>query len=247
MRDVSWCDAINHHFSHQPSSVPTLISTPSVQNALQAAEGRERSGTGSPPRPRGGSKFVTGAMTLSVLLSSISILLAFFTVLQYYHTGSIIASASPPPPTAEFQCGETPSGARSRGCIFDVMSLNWLPPACYDEDLTNDFLAAGNWTFSTDPRGENRLSASQVQAGDLQYVFTSQAFHATHCVYMWRKMHRVLMSGDPDRVDGFVADMDHTKRCGGILLKNQGQDAWGIPAVIKFPLCGRRAFNEEDG
>ncbi|KAE8347820.1 hypothetical protein BDV24DRAFT_157298 [Aspergillus arachidicola] len=50
------------------------------------------------------------------------------------------------PPQMHFSCGSTAVEARTAGCQFDLTTFTWVPPACFDEPLMEDFLASRNWT-----------------------------------------------------------------------------------------------------
>jgi hypothetical protein len=139
-------------------------------------------------------------------------------------------------------CGLSPEKAREKGCKFDVMSFSWLPPACYDADLTQQFLADKEWGWYTDPRATGSVPLSEVQEGNLKYVFVSWEFHLVHCGYMWRKMHRAVMSGGP--IDGYIMDTNHTAHCVKELLAGKTElNRTTTMIFAKYPECG---FHEEE-
>lgn len=46
------------------------------------------------------------------------------------------------------QCGSTPEEARSLGCRFEMHNFAWVPPACYDEELSSEWNSFQDWGFS---------------------------------------------------------------------------------------------------
>ena len=70
----------------------------------------------------------------------------------------------------------------------------------------------------------------------VKYVFTDWEWHLTHCVYIWRRMHRQLLSGG--LVDGYLAQMEHTLHCGDKLLKVV-PPGWQMRTRVwvKYPSC----------
>ncbi|KAB5550024.1 hypothetical protein GE09DRAFT_1060407 [Coniochaeta sp. 2T2.1] len=44
-------------------------------------------------------------------------------------------------------CGNSLAAVRANGCLFDPMSWAWQPPACFNKELVDDFLAAFDWHF----------------------------------------------------------------------------------------------------
>ncbi|RMZ72441.1 Major facilitator superfamily transporter [Pyrenophora seminiperda CCB06] len=44
-------------------------------------------------------------------------------------------------------CGNSPAEASAAGCVFDLMTVSWLPLECYDGELTTQFMEEGPWNF----------------------------------------------------------------------------------------------------
>ncbi|KAK1975819.1 hypothetical protein LZ30DRAFT_786004 [Colletotrichum cereale] len=121
-------------------------------------------------------------------------------------------------------CGATPAEARAAGCLFDLVSFNWLPPPCQDAELAAQFeaelRAAGELAWYEDERRTRPLSRDQVVAGDRSGVHVSPGYHLRHCTAMWRRMHRALMQGGGGlgRLDGYIWSYHHTRHCEETLL-----------------------------
>jgi hypothetical protein len=137
-------------------------------------------------------------------------------------------------------CGNSTAEARALGCRFDPMSFNWLPPACYDEELITEFLAVDNWVWYKDNSSATPMPFSEVQSGEYPLMWVTRKFHLYHCTYQWRKFHRAILEGKP--VDDYVGKYDHTAHCEGILTEDPTTatafDAVGVRINRKFVGCG---------
>ena len=58
-------------------------------------------------------------------------------------------------PGQVLDCGYSPSEARAKDCVYDVMMQDWVPQPCYDAILTEKYLAMGNWTWYGDGDGKH--------------------------------------------------------------------------------------------
>jgi len=110
----------------------------------------------------------------------------------------------------KYPCGTTAAEARAKGCIFDVMSMAWQSPECYDPDLAEDFAALGEWTFWTEPEGGRRMSLDEVSR-EGQVSWTTREYLVQHCIFGWRAMHRAWQRGW--RMDANLASIAHTDLC----------------------------------
>ncbi|KAH6663003.1 hypothetical protein B0J14DRAFT_495344 [Halenospora varia] len=144
-------------------------------------------------------------------------------------------------------CGNTSAQARSSGCHFDVMSFSWLPPACYDEKQIDEFFALESWQWFSDPEGTHVAPLETIQKGDAPQMYVSWRYHISHCVFMWKKMHRALDNGS--LIDAYIGNYHHTHHCGHMLMMGQnetetgdGAETGGVPlnTIIrrKFVGCG---------
>jgi hypothetical protein len=80
------------------------------------------------------------------------------------------------------------------------MSFVWTPPACHDKELPGDFLSLRNWTWYHDIKATQVADEHLVHQGKFDHLYVTWEYHKVHCAYMWRKLHRAMMSGS--RVDG---------------------------------------------
>ncbi|EAW16776.1 uncharacterized protein NFIA_001230 [Aspergillus fischeri NRRL 181] len=201
--------------------------------------------TTPPTQPPQGRPYRSNATLLSSLALTISIITGIFTLIAYINGPR---NLKPQSPDSLFRCGTSAAQAKAAGCHFDLMSFSWLPSACYNEDLTNDFLNYTDWKWSLDIEGRHLVPKEYVQQGDFEYLFTSYEYHVVHCVFMWKKTHQAILDGSFDHLDGYIAGLGHTGHCGEMLL-DRGTDlkTWGTPGWTKFPACGRGVLNLEQG
>ncbi|KAM3064762.1 hypothetical protein ACMFMF_011757 [Clarireedia jacksonii] len=50
-------------------------------------------------------------------------------------------------------CGLDSETAKANGCIFDLMTMSWLAPECYDDELAEEFLEVASEPFFYDMEG----------------------------------------------------------------------------------------------
>ncbi|RHZ66772.1 uncharacterized protein CDV56_109300 [Aspergillus thermomutatus] len=202
----------------------------------------------TPPtqQPQASPGHRSNATLLSSLALIISVTTGIFTLTAYANGPH--ESRAPRSPERLFRCGTSAAEAKAAGCHFDLMSFSWLPPACYNEDLTNDFLNYTNWQWSLDAEGQHLVSKEFVQQGDFEFLFTSYEYHVVHCVFMWKKTHQAILDGGFDHLDGYIAGLGHTGHCGEMLLDRATDlQSWGTPGWTKFPACGRGVLELEHG
>ncbi|KAF5506661.1 hypothetical protein CGCS363_v005710 [Colletotrichum siamense] len=146
-----------------------------------------------------------------------------------------------------FPCGATPSAARAAGCLFDLISFNWLPPACHDAALASAFeaelRAAGELAWYRDMNRTAPLTRDQIMTGEYTGVYVSLAYHLRHCTAMWRRMHRALMQGGGGlgRVDSYIWGYHHTLHCEETLLGRRNEteaEVFTTEVRVKYPDCG---------
>ncbi|PVH91311.1 hypothetical protein DM02DRAFT_705397, partial [Periconia macrospinosa] len=109
-------------------------------------------------------------------------------------------------------CGTTPEEALSRGCDFDLITTAWLPPSCIDYELMHEFSRNYAWRYFRDPEGTQTFPEEPIVLGhQVDPIWTTNAWHSTHCLYMWKKLNRALVRRT--RVDGEAIKLAHTDHC----------------------------------
>lgn len=142
-------------------------------------------------------------------------------------------------------CGTSPSEARRLGCQFDPMEYSWLPPPCYDAELTEDYLRMlerRTLNFYAKPNNDslsNIVPLSEILAGDHHTVYMNWYQHRQHCAYMFRKLHRAIIAGRP--IDGYIWEYKHTHHCLVILSDtSMAPDLLETLTMMKYPDCEPR-------
>lgn len=120
-------------------------------------------------------------------------------------------------------CGNDAKTASAAGCKFDPISFSWTPQPCYDAQLIDDFLNLDTWKWYSDANGTGSVDFNEVMAGTHDYLYVSWDYHRWHCTYMWRKMHRAILSqtivGEKKLLlDTYINDPEHTDHCEEVLL-----------------------------
>lgn len=148
------------------------------------------------------------------------------------------------PKTIE-QCGTTPAEAKAKGCIFEMPGFSWLPKECVDSEVEAEFLKFKNLQYYRDANYTDEVSIEEVKRGDGPGFYVKQDYHAAHCAFLFKKLHRALDAGR--KVDGLIHSVEHTGHCVHMLLAPP-DFRWDAVqfAFTKFPYCGKRGgYNVE--
>ncbi|KAH8903314.1 hypothetical protein BR93DRAFT_869743, partial [Coniochaeta sp. PMI_546] len=142
-----------------------------------------------------------------------------------------------PMPT-ELHCGNSSMEARSLGCVFDLLTNNWMPKYCADPTTDDEYRAwvldsdrhLGSWAFYHDDKAENQVASEEVLS-DLvgSHIYTTTENHLAHCVFLARRMHR-LVTGEIAAVAHNT--FGHTLHCTSALLKTMGKGAQEVKPEI---------------
>ena len=136
-------------------------------------------------------------------------------------------------------CGHTAAEARDRGCLFDIISFSWFPPACYDAQLSQDFDDITTWEWFLDPNATQPVSHESAMTGEYSGLYVNWEYHIRHCTAMWLKMHRAVLGGGKAAIDSYIGELTHTRHCGDMLLtRDPPLDALNTIILLKFPHCG---------
>jgi hypothetical protein len=134
-------------------------------------------------------------------------------------------------------CGTNANEARDRGCNFDPLTFAWLPQACYDYNLTAEYLQLQDWQWWREqPDGSRRqLSLINIMQGSDETLYVTWEYHRQHCVYLWLKMHRAALAGNP--IDGVTMLDIITDVCDGVLRSKRELNDTSVRGYIRFPSC----------
>ncbi|PQE07087.1 Major facilitator superfamily transporter protein [Rutstroemia sp. NJR-2017a BVV2] len=117
------------------------------------------------------------------------------------------------------------------GCIFDIMTFAWTPPACLDTEIHDDVTSelselaptrgAGTWPWWRWSNRTEPLEQSAEVLGQFDDIWTDTYYHRAHCLYLQRIMHRASMrvkDGEKDVYVYFRAyDYGHVIHCNKLL------------------------------
>ena len=137
-------------------------------------------------------------------------------------------------------CGNSVEDAKARNCRYSIILHSWLPQSCLteaDHEDEKEMYKDRNWSY-TSPSGQN-LTMEEFGAGDYTYFLTSFDWHVTHCMYVWRRLHRILL--DPTQeLDSYTANYHHTNHCvkmiGG---DSEGMHDSGTKVFVKYSKCAK--------
>jgi hypothetical protein len=134
-----------------------------------------------------------------------------------------------------FECGITVSEAMAAGCEFDPVTFAWLPERCLDRELADELVNHTTWTLHADPDGKFEKSDMAFAANETTTYITN-ANHVLHCLYSWKRLHRLLLAGKPYH-SGMA--YRHTAHCSHMIL-----DSFNLPpdqiqnkALVVVPAC----------
>lgn len=137
-------------------------------------------------------------------------------------------------------CGNSPADALARGCKYSIVLHSWLPESCLteeDEKDAVDMYRDRTWTYKTSD-GRN-LTMDELAMGDYWFFGTSFDWHVTHCMYVWKRLHRILL--DPSQeLDSYTANYHHTSHCVEMIGGHPGgmKDS-GTQIFVKYPKCAK--------
>ncbi|OIW27029.1 hypothetical protein CONLIGDRAFT_683967 [Coniochaeta ligniaria NRRL 30616] len=161
-----------------------------------------------------------------LLLTVVGILCLWITLVTAWRT-----TLHPVPRAVRYEkrtlsCGNTTDEAQSRGCAFDLLSHNWVPPPCLDplsESEYRDYVssperALGPYPYYLDQAGTQHIADEHTFAllangptlAD-QHVFTTREEHLAHCGFLLRRTHRAAQG--IVRLNDENIQYWHTKHC----------------------------------
>lgn len=153
---------------------------------------------------------------------------------------------NPEPPLRS--CGKSAAEARDFGCTYDLMMDSWLPPNCYDEELSLEFRGLHDWPMYRHKNMTERLTIEEVAERGQALVHTTIEYHYTHCLFALRKLHRAWSLGKD--IEAEVAEVKHTDHCASFVASTgrrleTSEDAGGLGSLQKigtklpvaFPTC----------
>jgi hypothetical protein len=139
-------------------------------------------------------------------------------------------------------CGNSPQDAKTRGCQYSIVLHAWLPESCLTEADTEDakdMYEGSEWYYESGASGQN-LTLEELGAGDYPWFYTTMDWHSTHCMYVWKRLHRVVL--DPSQeLDSYTAGEHHTHHCVDMIAGGRSLDDEHIrtKVFVKYPQCAK--------
>jgi hypothetical protein len=107
-------------------------------------------------------------------------------------------------------CGNSTQEAIARGCIFDRLTLRWLPKSC-PRDMEDEFLAhAGpwGWTYWGDQGKSQILNQQELSyLGEEGRYWTTPEEHHAHCAFIIFRHYSIWERGG--RMDSMASNVPH--------------------------------------
>lgn len=133
-------------------------------------------------------------------------------------------------------CGGNYTEARELGCVYDVMMQLWMPKPCYDEVLSERFLAKGNWTWWSDPENGVTMPDDVMRKGEHSVAFMLMDYHKMHCIFAMEKLVRALRN--QWMIIPELVSYDHIVHCKmKTLARPDGDNVKGVRAPTGFTSC----------
>jgi len=108
-------------------------------------------------------------------------------------------------------CGNSPAEAAAKGCTFDILESAWVHPECFDAELQEKYNPLGVWDFFYDEDLTRPMSDERVASGVDELIYTFSGFHQAHCLYIFDKMERAIMTRRP--VNTRMLRESHVEHC----------------------------------
>lgn len=137
-------------------------------------------------------------------------------------------------------CGNSPEEAKARDCQYSIVLHSWLPKSCLteaDEEDAQDMYKDRHWPYEI-ASGRN-LTMDDLALGDYGHFTTTFDWHVTHCMYVWKRLHRIML--DPTQeLDSYTANYHHTSHCVKMIGGHPGgmKDS-GTKIFVKYPKCAK--------
>lgn len=135
-------------------------------------------------------------------------------------------------------CGSTTEEAIALDCRFSIVLHAWLPENCLtDADVEDEELMyeGRDWPYELD--NGTSLTKDELRSGDFHHFTTTFDWHVTHCMYVWKRVHRVMLDAD-QMLDSYTANFHHTNHCVKMIGGDPGgmKDS-GTKIFVKYPIC----------
>lgn len=142
----------------------------------------------------------------------------------HYYAVNTRTNAATTIPTRELHCGNSSIDAQAQGCVFDLLTNNWMPQYCSDSVTDAEYRAwvmqperkLGSWAFYHDDEAAHQVSSEEELSRLVgRRIYTTKENHLGHCTFLARRMHRLAI-GEINAVAHNT--MAHTIHCTSSIL-----------------------------
>lgn len=140
--------------------------------------------------------------------------------------------------STSLDCGNSTADAKAKGCIYDLMASGWLPPSCYQQQLSERYLATDKWKFYTEDGGQGtQLSYEMAKQGQFDAMYVSNGFHIAHCLYGWERYSAARKNNLP--IDRQAKALHHATHCSDFILQYPNHNSINTSIVSSYFTCER--------
>lgn len=138
-------------------------------------------------------------------------------------------------------CGNSPQDAKSRGCRYSIALHAWLPESCLTdadaEDAKEMYDNRDDWYYQA--AANQNMTLEELSQGDYEWFTTTLDWHVAHCMYVWKRLHRVVL--DPSQeLDSYTASEHHTNHCVKMVAGGYDMDdVTSTKVFVKYPRCAK--------
>lgn len=141
---------------------------------------------------------------------------------------------------SELHCGNSSTEARDHCCVFDLLTNSWMPKYCADPYTDDEYRAwvteanreLGSWAFYHDQKAEWQVT-SEEELSDMvgKHVWTTTENHLAHCVFLARRMHRLVTGEIAAVAHNTFAHTMHCTKAVLEALQTTGEQSVGIAKI----------------
>ncbi|KAL2060608.1 hypothetical protein VTL71DRAFT_9249 [Oculimacula yallundae] len=133
-------------------------------------------------------------------------------------------------------CGWSVEEAKANDCVYDIMMSSWMPRPCYDEELSESFLRANNFTYWTYNNGSGEVLEDEVRKGEFDILFTHGTYHSQHCIYLW-KLQMKAQKSSVRVLDSISRSQAHIAHCQKLLAMDYSEHhVWQLKSKTGTPI-----------
>lgn len=122
------------------------------------------------------------------------------------------------------ECGASLAEFEANGCVFDLLSYNWIPARCKDQTTSEEFLSwlsgpqrhLGPWPFFTKKVKESSLATANRIGNEVDFgnrwdmeIWSSMEEHLAHCMFLFLHVSRVALGEVPLRTSDTLPHAEH--------------------------------------